>query len=110
MTLKKTEAAAPDVTGLVGDIGGTNARFALAHVGAGGIRVHSVRVLQAAEYPTGVEALAAYLADLPAKDRPDLAVIAAAGPIVARSSSPTTANGASPRPAWSRPPASSVRG
>jgi len=81
MTLKKTEAAAPDVTGLVGDIGGTNARFALAHVGAGGIRVHSVRVLQAAEYPTGVEALAAYLADLPAKDRPDLAVIAAAGPI-----------------------------
>ena len=69
------------ITGLVGDIGGTNARFALAHAGPDGIRVHSVKVLQAAEYPTAVGALKAYLCEIPAKDRPSLAVIAAAGPI-----------------------------
>jgi glucokinase len=68
-------------TGLVGDIGGTHARFAIAHVGPGGIRIRDVKVLEAAQYPTGMDALAAYLGDIPSKDRPRLAVIAAAGPI-----------------------------
>jgi glucokinase len=74
-------AANTEITGLVGDVGGTNARFAVAQVAASGIRVHSVKVLHAADYPTAAEALSAYLAGLPAKDRPSLAVIAAAGPI-----------------------------
>lgn len=76
-------AAATDTTlvGLIGDIGGTNARFALGHVEDGQIRVSALRILQAADYPTGEEAVRAYLDGLDGHVRPRLAVIAAAGPI-----------------------------
>lgn len=70
------------ITGIVGDVGGTNARFALAHVDPGGaIRLEAATSLLAADYPTGLDAVCAFLDGLGAAARPRLAVIAAAGPI-----------------------------
>ncbi len=74
-------APGPALVGLIGDIGGTNARFALGHIEAGHIRVSSLRILQAADYPTGEDAVRAYLDALDGHERPRFAVIAAAGPI-----------------------------
>ena len=74
--------AEPGVTGLIGDIGGTNARFAIGRVrGDGSIQVEHLRVLQAAHFPTGSDAVRAYLAGLDKGLRPQFGVIAAAGPI-----------------------------
>lgn len=67
------------VTGLVGDVGGTNARFALAHVEGGEIRLEAPASFKAADYPAGIDAVRAFLDQ--AGERPQLAVIAAAGPI-----------------------------
>jgi len=72
----------PEIVGLVGDVGGTNARFAIAEVRGGKIRLRDAKVLAAADYKTSKAALSAYLAGL--KDdgaRPDYAVVAAAGPV-----------------------------
>lgn len=70
------------VHGLVGDVGGTNARFALAHVEAHAVRVEDPVAFKAADYPTGDAALKAYLEQLPGDVvRPRFAVVAAAGPI-----------------------------
>ena len=74
-------AASPALLGLIGDIGGTNARFALGHVQDGRIRVSALRILQAADYQSGEDAVRAYLDGLDAHERPRFAVIAAAGPI-----------------------------
>ncbi|HLI66034.1 MAG TPA: glucokinase [Caulobacteraceae bacterium] len=66
--------------GLVGDVGGTHARFALARLEAGRVHVTHAKVLSAHDYRSGEAALAAYCGHLP--DRaPKQAVIAAAGPI-----------------------------
>jgi len=62
---------------MVGDIGGTNARFALAERGRYG-EIWQVRV---ADYPTIQEALAAYLAQLPNGMRPMSGALAIAGPV-----------------------------
>ncbi len=71
-----------DLIGLIGDIGGTNARFAIGRVAAGGaITVEHLRVLQAAQYATGADAVRAYLAGLGKSLKPRFGVIAAAGPI-----------------------------
>jgi glucokinase len=72
---------ARSVSGLVGDVGGTNARFALAHVTNGAIRLEEPVSLRAADYATGEAAVRAFLERLAPGDRPRLAVIAAAGPI-----------------------------
>jgi glucokinase len=72
--------AAAKVAGLVGDVGGTHARFAIAETEGKRTRIKHAAVLQAADYPTGEAALEAYLQRLKGK-RPHLAVIAAAGPI-----------------------------
>jgi glucokinase len=70
------------VRGLVGDIGGTNARFALAEVGAdGSIRLDEPLILPAADYSLGREAVRAFLSKLKPAERPPLAVLAAAGPV-----------------------------
>ena len=67
-------------SGLVGDVGGTHARFAIAETDGKKTRIVHAAVLLAADYPTGEAALEAYLSKL--KDaRPSQAVIAAAGPI-----------------------------
>ena len=73
-------SAEDEIVGLVGDIGGTNARFGIARVDGHGVRVSQVQVLHAAQFPRGPDAVAAYLASLrgPA---PQFAVLAAAGPI-----------------------------
>lgn len=69
------------LTGLVGDVGGTNARFALAHVRAGAITIDEPKALPAADYPKAEDAVRAFLKGLKDEERPRFAVIAAAGPI-----------------------------
>jgi len=71
-----------EIVGLVGDVGGTNARFAIAEVRGGKIRLRDAKVLAAADYKTSDAALAAYLDGLNGdKPKPDYAVVAAAGPV-----------------------------
>ena len=71
-----------EIVGLVGDVGGTNARFAIAEVRGGKIRLRDAKVLAAADYKTSDAALAAYLDCLNGdKPKPDYAVVAAAGPV-----------------------------
>jgi glucokinase len=64
---------------LIADIGGTNARFALANDRAPGFR-HE-HILQCAEYPSAVAAIDHYL-DRVGVDTPDALCLAAAGPVV----------------------------
>ncbi len=71
LTSKITQAAVTGIpasvrTTLVGDIGGTNARFAI--VGAG--RPESRRVYQCADYPEAHAAIEAYLAEIKPVARP----------------------------------------
>jgi glucokinase len=68
------------ISGLVGDVGGTHARFAVAGTDGEHTTIQHAAVLRAADYPTGEAALEAYLKGLEGA-RPRLAVIAAAGPI-----------------------------
>jgi glucokinase len=66
-------------TWLVGDIGGTNARFGL--VSPDGTLLHS-RVLGDADYPGIAEAIGAYLSDRGGLPRPRRGAIAIASPVV----------------------------
>jgi glucokinase len=68
------------VKGLVGDVGGTHARFAVASAGAGRPRIAQVKVFKASDYETGHAAFRAYCSGL-SGDAPQFAVVAAAGPI-----------------------------
>lgn len=77
---RDTATAAPPV-GLVGDVGGTNARFALARRRDGRIQIDQAVSFRAADYPSGDEAVSAYLAGLDLETPPSFAVVAAAGPI-----------------------------
>jgi glucokinase len=72
---------AGSLTGLVGDVGGTNARFALAHVTGGAVRLDDPAILPAADYAEGKDAVRAFLDRLAPDQRPKFAVIAAAGPV-----------------------------
>ena len=75
------ENAAPPL-GLVGDVGGTNARFALARRDSGGrMLIDQPVAYRAADYASGDDAVLAYLSRLDLKAPPAFAVIAAAGPI-----------------------------
>lgn len=65
------------MTGMIADIGGTNARFAL--VGEDGITRHVLRVA-CRDYPTLVDACSSYLEQTPA-ERPRAAAIAVASPV-----------------------------
>jgi glucokinase len=64
---------------LVGDIGGTNARFALAHAGPDGVVITNVWKRPGADFPTFDDAIAAYLAT--ATQRIDGASFGFAGPV-----------------------------
>lgn len=66
------------MTGLIADIGGTNARFAF--VEAGGAISGQMR-LACRDYPTLIDAVEAYLSRSAAKSRPRAAAIAVASPI-----------------------------
>jgi glucokinase len=63
--------------GLVGDIGGTNARFGLVDLDDPGRRVVRAQTLLCRDYPRAIDAIAAYLDG----ETPSLAVIAVAGPV-----------------------------
>ena len=65
----------------MGDVGGTNARFAVAHISGGVIRLEEPVTLPAADYVEGKDAVRAFLEGLKPRERPRLAVIAAAGPV-----------------------------
>ena len=67
-----------ETTWLVGDIGGTNARFGL--VSTDGALLHS-RVLADADYPGIAEAIDAYLAERDGLPRPQRGAIAIASPV-----------------------------
>jgi glucokinase len=62
---------------LIGDIGGTNARFAIATDGA----YASLQTLVGEEYPTFEQAIETYIAGLPVGERPEEAAFAIAGPV-----------------------------
>lgn len=63
---------------LVGDIGGTNARFGLAAPGAA--KVEAIAQYHVADFPQAEEAIRAYLKTVPAA--PGSAAIAVAGPVI----------------------------
>ncbi|HEY0103141.1 MAG TPA: glucokinase [Brevundimonas sp.] len=67
-------------TVLVGDVGGTNARFALARRTDGGFALEHHQSFPAAQVPTFLEAVKAFIEGCPAK--PAGGVLAVAGPIL----------------------------
>jgi glucokinase len=69
----------PRYTGLVGDVGGTNARFAL--VDADG-RVRNLHIYPARDYGSLAEVIADFLHRTLGRGRPPRAVIAVAGPVL----------------------------
>ena len=64
---------------LVGDVGGTNARFALARMGDGRPRLKHFESFPAETHPTFLDGVKAYLDGCPVK--PTGGVIAVAGPV-----------------------------
>ncbi len=76
-----TRSKPQGLLGLVGDVGGTNARFALARRSGDRLLIDAPASFRAADYPSGEAALKAYLARLDSTTRPAFAVVAAAGPI-----------------------------
>jgi glucokinase len=73
--------AASETLGLVGDIGGTNARFALTPIGGDRARLISPASLPCRDYPTVEAALAAYFKMANVARWPSEAAIAVAGPV-----------------------------
>lgn len=72
--------------GLVGDVGGTNARFALAEYSAAGICLHDFQSLPTHDHPTFDGAIRAYLKGVGQGPQVlDFACLAVAGPIQDRS-------------------------
>jgi len=67
---------------LVGDIGGTNARFGLAGTHEGSPVIESVEYLATAEFSSAQAGVAHYLATVPEDRKPRDAVLAVAGPVV----------------------------
>jgi glucokinase len=70
--------AAPAPRRLIGDIGATNARFALVDIAG---QVQRTRVLACDDYPTIEDALTAYLGEDGASEQPREAALAVASPI-----------------------------
>lgn len=68
--------------GIVGDIGGTNARFALTPLGSARPDIFWPQNLICADYPTLDRALDHYLASIDVGRRPKAIVLAVAGPVV----------------------------
>jgi glucokinase len=69
----------PQYVGLVGDVGGTNARFAV--IDAQG-HIRNPRIFLAKDYPTISAVIGEYLETTCGRKRPARAVIAVAGPVV----------------------------
>jgi glucokinase len=73
-------AAKPDLV-LVGDVGGTNVRFAVAEVSDSGTRLSDPATFQCADFVRLEDVLDAYFVHAKVKARPQTAVIAVAGPV-----------------------------
>ena len=71
-------SAAPNGRRVIADIGGTNARFAIAERGA----YRALSHVAVRDYPTLQDALADYLSRLPADMQPATGVLAIAAPIL----------------------------
>jgi glucokinase len=84
--VKEAELAAA-TPALLADIGGTNTRFALS---SGSGRVDAVRIVGTADFDGVEQAIADYLAEAP--ERPNRAVLAVAGPVLAGRVSLTNAD------------------
>ena len=69
----------PQYTGLVGDVGGTNARFAVIDLEG---RVRNLHIYPAASYASLGDIIADYLERTVGRKRPPRAVIAVAGPVL----------------------------
>jgi glucokinase len=67
--------------GLVGDIGGTNARFAVAERTEGKTTLSSFKSLECGDYPDVYEALKAYFSMIGGRPALDYACVAVAGPV-----------------------------
>lgn len=68
--------------GLVGDIGGTNARFALVNAQPGRPQLLSPKNYLCSDFATAEDAVNTYLAEHAHQPRPSSAVLAVAGPII----------------------------
>lgn len=66
---------------LIADIGGTNARFALAEPGAAGTALRSERIYRAADFPHLEDALAAFISEAGLASAPEAAALAVASPV-----------------------------
>ena len=69
----------PHHVGLVGDVGGTNARFALVDTEG---RVRNLHVFEAKKYASLTDVIAEYLERTVGRKRPPRAVVAVAGPVL----------------------------
>ncbi len=67
--------------GLVGDIGGTHARFAIAEVEGDHARLRDPEILDNTDYTSAEAAIDAYLAKASPRHRPDSVVLSVAGPV-----------------------------
>jgi glucokinase len=77
---RNSRTAAP-LVGLVGDVGGTHARFALARRLGGRISIEQAVTYRDADYAAADQVVGAYLSRLNLENPPAFAVVAAAGPI-----------------------------
>ncbi|WP_304171191.1 glucokinase [Phenylobacterium aquaticum] len=66
---------------LLGDLGGTHARFAIAEIGPGGVMLRDPMSIKAAGHQTAEHAAMAYMAAIGLRERISLAMIACAGPV-----------------------------
>ena len=78
MSTGTTEALTLASSTLVGDIGGTNARFAFFAAG----RIEHRRAYLCADFPCAEDAIEAYLADVGVSSRPARVSLAVAGPVL----------------------------
>jgi glucokinase len=83
MSMQPLAFPGADALCLVADIGGTNARFALAGSTAGALRaeIHDAQVRRVDDFATIADAASDYLRSLHRSDRPRRAVFAVAGPV-----------------------------
>jgi glucokinase len=78
---KTSSAASVTFRGLVGDIGGTNARFAIAERDHGKTKLRDFKSFETHGYPNIYAVIADYFRDLGGRPELDYAVLAVAGPV-----------------------------
>ncbi len=79
---ESTRFSAASNLALVGDLGGTNARFAIADLSGSQPQITASRSLRCSDFPNVDQAIEAYLGDSSGGARPAVVALAAAGPVV----------------------------